>query len=195
MAGDRMLVLTADTQDLAFGEIRRFGKGLQAAGLGRLRHHGSEGSGKVETFTWILDGGSSALELRLIDDEDLPAMFVELTGDEALLDQAVRIARGSFDVATPEQVVEAAEQEWMDDASLVSMAALAASPELEPRVLVLVQQLMADADVDRRTAGARAAALIASPGARLLVEQLAGKETQPRLSRQLNTLLERWGST
>jgi hypothetical protein len=186
-----VLALTADSQDIAFDEMRAFAKEVERLGLGRLRHEGSQESGRTEVFSWSLDGG--ALSASIHDDPDLPAMYLWLQGDDSLMDAAADAAVRSFVLAPIADVVAAAENEHEDDPTLLVMAALIADKQHRDRVLALLKTALASKERPLRVAAAKAAGVLATASAKKLVKGALAREQDGTLKQQMETLLERWG--
>ena len=187
-----VFAMTADTQDVAFGEMHAFIKALQAAGLGKLQHAKSEQKGSTEIFIWAQDSDSPQLEAEIRDDDHLPAMYLVLRGSTDVVAAASELAVDHFGLAPIAEVVRLAQQEFEDDPSLLLMAALVTDRAHRGEVTDLLAKQVHHRDKSVRKAVVQAAGILADEAARKIVVQAVNAETDAKLKQGMERVLARF---
>jgi len=187
--------LRADGQDVAFDAVNSFGKALQSAGLGKLNREADENVSHGERFRWTLKATGGTLEVVVHDDDTMPAMVLEVTGPAEILAGVLPLVKITFEIARATEVIETAKHEQSEDPEMLVLAAWVAGEAEEAAMVKLLEAASQDAEMEVRRGAAKAAAVQATPALRKLVEEMASRETDPKLASQLKKLLENWRPT
>ena len=190
MSKNVVFVMLAESHDEAFIEMRNFVEKIQLAGLGRMSQTSAQLSGETEAFGWVLDRGD--LAARIYDDPRLPGMYLSLTGADALMATAAELAVRTFDLATIDEAITAAERGMSEDPALLVMAALVIDKSNHARFTKLMKRAFKSNAIDQRRAAGEAAGVVATRAAKTLLKDAARCEKDAVLRRQFEALLELW---